>query len=476
MNHQALYDTIKYYKQQCDDVIKRKNEELEKAIEHKKTLGWFRSEFAEPTASAAPIINAKLHIELATETIRFCDDLEKQIRQNNVDDNIYELLQNKLSELESDRSTTPPTSDVNKTRISWIGSKQNVVSALLKIIPRDVKNRGQDKAKSKIEKMSEMQKTLIKACDSYVAHYQKEIVGIGPKLTWDEQWKVGSMHECIQLVNDLKKSLSKMKDDDDAPVILEHYKEKVKQEESSYAKPLFASFRENEDELSKRKVTKYSFACKRLIMDSIYDVFHTQEAAEAKKIRDYLGEYAVNPPVYPVNPVNTVNTVITKTLLRFRDMHEKLIRERKAQYGNEPALAAVNMKLTGINEILDFIESFRKLNKKNTVNALLEQMSTLLSQSSEETEDAKLNPLKNIVVFLNEVKKIMVEPEEVIAAAHANEAAEANAPERNPTPPDPNAFELKDIVTGGRRCKRTGRKRSGKKRTSKKRKRTRRRH
>lgn len=480
----SFEDIIEDFKKECNAKIKTNEVELVDAIAYIKNRGMFAN-WAQPNDYRKT--NAELNIRLAKETIRFCDVLKERIRKmtdspdhKQVFVNIYDLLQNNLSELESERS-------ISEVRTLWIYLTKNLVTTLLKRMPPWV-----SKARSKI--MSHMQKRLIGECERYIRYYDNEIKQMGTGMSWYNQARIGSMHECIQLINELKKSLSKMENDDEAPVILAHYKEKVEQEESSYAKPLFASFREENEERTKRKATKYSFACKRQIMDGMYDVFHHQKQEEDENLRKYLLEY------YPQNTENTVNpvmTVITKTLLRFRDMHDKLKRERKEQYGNDSALAAVDMKLTGINEILDFIESFRKQldyslgsssNNLSTVNAFLEQMSTLLSQSSKETEDAKLNPIENIVVFLNEVKKTLVEREEAIAAAaranddakanaRANDDAEANAPDRKPKPDDPNAVELQEVPTnGGRRCKRTGRKRSGKKRTSKKRKRTRRRH
>jgi hypothetical protein len=239
-------------------------------------------------------------------------------------------------------------------------------------------------------------------------------------------------------------------------------------------------------------------------MASIYDVFK-REVENQKKI-------------YGENVVNAVNFVITKTLLRFRDMHEKLNRE--AQDGND-----VKMKISGITEILDFIELFRKqldyrvsddlqsplgnnkpadyatINRAlKTVNTFLQQMSTRLSQSSKETEDAKLNPLKNILVFLNEIKKIIVDQKQnMLKWFETNQSDETGTSPADLRklvrdkvqddvrddvgqelydllPTGKKATNMHEVDGGRKKRKRTGRKRSGKKRTSKKRKRTRRRN
>jgi hypothetical protein len=352
--------------------------------------------------------------------------------------------------------------------------------------------------------MSDMQEELILACENYIRIYDAEIKKIRDhiigRLSFYEEWAIRSKIECIQLLYDLKKSLSKIEDDDDVPLILAHYNEKVEQD-TSHEKPILAFIRENDDATTKRKVAKYSLECKRRLMASIYNVFKQNGG-----ITD------------AANAANAVNTFIKKTLLRFRDMHEKLKREREAQDENESALAAVNMKLMGINEILDFIESLSKLldyrvsndlqrqvgNNKpqdyatinralKTVDAFLKQMSTLLSQSSEETEDAKLNPIKNIVVFLNEVKKIIVEQKHAILKWFETHQSD----ETDTSPEDLRKFVQDDVqdvqygteiddllptgqkatkmreVDGGRKKRgRTVRKRSGKKRSSKKRKST----
>lgn len=422
---------IEDFKEKCSEMIEKESTKLTKAIEYIKNRGMFAN-WASPDDDEKT--SAELNIKLAKETIRFCDVLKERIREmrdspdhrhhqyrSQLFGDIYDLLQNNLSELESERSTS-------RERTFWIDSTKNLVTALLQNIPHHAKDEGEAKARSKI--MSNMQEQLIGACESYVTHYDEEIKNIrrrrsnARRLNLYDQWEIEARIECIQLINELKKSLSTMEDDDDARLILAHYNEKVKQD-TSHEKPIFASIRENDDERAKRKVAQSSVACKRLIMASIYDVFKRNDGI-------VNGDNAAN-------AANAVNAFITKTLLRFRDMHEKLIRERKAQYGNEPALAVVNMKLTGINEILDLIESFRKqldyrvsnelqqpvgdnkpqdyatINRAlKTVNAFLKQMSTRLSQSSKETEDAKLNPIKNIVVFLNEVKKIIVEQKHAI--------------------------------------------------------------
>jgi hypothetical protein len=165
-----------------------------------------------------------------------------------------------------------------------------------------------------------------------------------------------------------------------------------------------------------------------------------------------------------------------------------------------------------INEILDFIESFRKqldyrvnelqaagnnklkaINRAlKTVNAFLQQMSTRLSQSSKKTEDAKLNPIKNIVVFLNEVKKIIVEQQHAILKwfeTHQSDETDTSPEDLRRLvqddvqrgdgngldellPTGKKATNMREVDGGRKKRKRTGRKRSGKKRTIKKRKST----
>ena len=286
--------------------------------------------------------------------------------------------------------------------------------------------------------------------------------------------------------------------EDDIPAILAHYNEKVEQETSSHKPPFY----ENDDEKKKRKVKILSFECKRQIMASIYHEFKS----EVEKQKKIYGENAAADAA-----ASAVNFVITKTLLRFRDMHEKL--KSEARDGND-----VEMKIRGITEILDFIESFRKQldyrvsddlqlpqwNNKNdvlkainralkTVNAFIEQMSTLLSQSSsqssKETEDAKLNPLKNIVVFLNEVKKIIVGQKQNILKwfeTHQSDETHSSPAELRKLvqdvrddgqmdellPTGKKATKMQEVDGGRKKRNITGRKRTGKKRgrTNKKRK------
>jgi hypothetical protein len=128
--------TIFEFKHGCYQRIEQSNKNLEAAKQYVKNRGLFAN-WAQPDNDG--ITSAELHIKLANKAIKFCDFLNEQIQKmTNSPDlfvDIYDLLQNKLSELESERS-------ISKERTFWIQQTKLLVEKLLTYIPPRVSESG----------------------------------------------------------------------------------------------------------------------------------------------------------------------------------------------------------------------------------------------------------------------------------------------------------------------------------------------